>query len=101
MQSLRQAAGIKPPEPEIEETEVTFGKKVKKFIKSMLSDSHDDNAISSKRVIALIAFICCVIAFFVDMFTDRQVTQGMFDSMMWIVVAGLGFTGLEKFASKE
>ncbi len=69
-------------------------------LKSMLSDSHDDNAISSKRVIALIAFICCVVAFFVDLFTDYNVTQGVFDSMMWIVIAGLGFTGLEKFAGK-
>ena len=66
----------------------------------MLSDSHDDNAISSKRVIAFIAFICCITAFFVDLFTDYNVTQGVFDGMMWIVIAGLGFTGLEKFAGK-
>lgn len=69
-------------------------------LKSMLSDSHDADAISSKRVIAFIAFLCCVIAFFVDLFTDYNVTQGVFDSMMWIVIAGLGFTGLEKFAGK-
>ena len=73
---------------------------VARQLKSMLSDSHDDDAISSKRVIALVAFICCVIAFFVDLFTNFEITQGIFDSMMWIVIAGLGFTGLEKFAGK-
>jgi len=73
---------------------------VARQLKSMLSDSHDDDAISSKRVIAFIAFIACVIAFFVDLFTDYEITQGIFDSMMWIVIAGLGFTGLEKFAGK-
>ena len=66
----------------------------------MLADSHDDSALSSKRVIALLAFICCVVAFFVDLFSDYNITQGIFDSMMWIVIAGLGFTGLEKFAGK-
>ena len=69
-------------------------------LKSMLADSHDDSALSSKRVIALLAFICCLIAFFVDLFSDYNITQGIFDSMMWIVIAGLGFTGLEKFAGK-
>jgi len=72
-----------------------------KAMKSMLSDSHDDNAVSSKRVIAFLAFVFCSVGFFVDLFTDYQITQTLFDSMMWIVVAGLGFTGLEKFAPKE
>lgn len=72
-----------------------------KAMKSMLSDSHDDNAISSKRVIAFLAFMFCSVGFFVDLFTDYQITQTLFDSMIWIVVAGLGFTGLEKFAPKE
>ena len=69
-------------------------------IKTMLADSDDISALSSKRVIALLAFICCMIGFFVDLFTDYQITQSIFDSMMWIVISGLGFTGLEKFAGK-
>jgi hypothetical protein len=78
----------------------TFVKKLVKALKSMLSDSHDDNAISSKRVIAFLAFIFCAIGFFVDLFSDLTISQGIYDSMMWIVIAGLGFTGLEKFAGK-
>lgn len=77
-----------------------FFKNVVKTLKSMLSDSHDDNAISSKRVIAFLAFIFCAIGFFVDLFSEYTITQGIYDSMMWIVIAGLGFTGLEKFAGK-
>lgn len=77
-----------------------FLKKLVKALKSMLSDSHDENAISSKRVIAFLAFIFCSIGFFVELFSDLTITQGIYDSMMWIVIAGLGFTGLEKFAGK-
>lgn len=97
MQSLRQAAGIKLPEPE---TSTGLFARITKFFKSMLSDSHDEDAVSSKRVIAFLAFLCCMIAFFVDLFTDYKITATLFDSMMWIVVAGFGFSGLEKFAKK-
>ena len=66
----------------------------------MLSDGDDDN-ISSKRLITLLAFVMCSIAFMVDVFTDYEVKSALFDSMMYIVVAGLGFTASEKFAKKE
>jgi len=101
MQSIRQAAGIKLPEPEKPAVKSSLSKKIKGFFKSMLSDSHDDNAVSSKRVIAFLAFLCCMVAFFIDLFTPYQITPTLFDSMMWIVIAGFGFSGLEKFASKE
>ena len=70
------------------------------FLKGMLSDGDDDN-ISSKRLITLLAFVMCSIAFMVDVFTDYEVKSALFDSMMYIVVAGLGFTASEKFAKKE
>lgn len=93
MQTLRQAAAIQPESPP---QKITFFQN----LKTMLADSDDISALSSKRVIALLAFICCMIGFFVDLFTDFQITQAIFDSMMWIVISGLGFTGLEKFAGK-
>ena len=70
------------------------------FLKGMLSDGDDDN-ISSKRLITLLAFIMCSVAFMVDLFTDYEVKSALFDSMMYIVVAGLGFTASEKFAKKD
>lgn len=70
-------------------------------LKGMLADSEDADCLSSKRVVAFLAFICLVVAFFVDLFTNYKITQAIYDSMMFIVVAGLGFTGLEKFAPKK
>jgi hypothetical protein len=103
MQTLRQAAAIQPEiQPEIQQ-EATVEKTDAGFfhnLKTMLADSDDISALSSKRVIALLAFICCMVGFFVDLFTNYQITQPIFDSMMWIVISGLGFTGLEKFAGK-
>jgi hypothetical protein len=66
----------------------------------MLSDGIDDS-ISSKRVITIIAFLLCGIAFMVDLITPYKASPALFDSMMYIVIAGLGFTASEKFAKKE
>jgi hypothetical protein len=65
----------------------------------MLSDG-TNGSISSKRVITFLAFLLCGTAFCVDLLTPLTVTQSLFDSMMYIVIAGLGFTASEKFASK-
>lgn len=70
-------------------------------LKGMLADSADAQCLSSKRVVAFLAFICCIVAFFVDLFSNYNVSANLFDAMMWIVIAGLGFTGLEKFAPKK
>ena len=73
------------------------------FFKAMLSDPafpDSPNSISTKRVISLAAFICLTAGFLVDLWTDRVVSQYVFEGMMWIVIAGFGFTGLEKFAPK-
>ena len=69
------------------------------WLQSMLSDGAN-NSVSSKRVITLLAFILCGSAFIADQFIGYKVNQHLFDSMMYIVVAGLGFTASEKFASK-
>lgn len=70
------------------------------WLSSMLQDG-DNDTVSSKRVITLLAFTMCSIAFMVDLFTDYTVKTPLFDSMMYIVIAGLGFTASEKFASKR
>lgn len=66
----------------------------------MLKDGHD-GSVSSKRVITALAFVLCGIAFMVDLFTVYKVNQAAFDSMMYIVIAGLGVTASEKFATKR
>ena len=71
----------------------------REIIKSMFADSHD-GSVSSKRVVTFIAFILCIMGFVANLFWDVTIEQFIYDSMMFIVVAGLGFTGLEKFAPK-
>jgi hypothetical protein len=75
--------------------------KLFQHVKSMLADGHDESAVSSKRVVTFLAFILCAFGFLVDLFSDFTVTQTLYDSMMWIVIAGLGFTASEKFAKNK
>lgn len=70
------------------------------WMNSMLQDGQN-GSVSSKRVITALAFIMCGVAFMVDTFSVYKVNTALFDSMMYIVVAGLGFTASEKFASKK
>ena len=72
----------------------------KSFLESMLQDGCDVS-VSSKRVITLLAFILCSMAFVGDLFWDLSVKAEVFDGMIYIVIAGLGFTASEKFARRE
>jgi hypothetical protein len=65
----------------------------------MLSDGVN-GSISSKRVVTLLAFIVCVYGFIADIH-GYKITPALFESMIYLVIAGLGFTASEKFAKKE
>ena len=71
------------------------------FLKSMLCDSHDDNAISSKRVVTFLAFIFCTIAFFANLFFDKTIDPFIYETMAWIVLGGFGSTAVEKFTQPK
>ena len=68
-------------------------------IKSMLSDGVN-GSVSSKRVVTFLAFLLCAVGFVANMFWGFKIDEFIYNSMMYIVVGGLGFTGLEKFAPK-
>lgn len=70
------------------------------FLTSMLTDGTNDS-VSSKRVITFLAFLMCGIAFIAELFWGYKVSAQTFDAMMYIVIAGLGFTASEKFSKKE
>jgi len=70
-----------------------------KWLNSMLSDGCN-GTISSKRVVTILAFVVCAFALVADIF-GYKVTPSLFDSMIYLVIAGLGFTASEKFAKKE
>lgn len=69
------------------------------WLRSMLSDGIN-GSVSSKRVITFLAFLVCAVAMIADIF-GHKVTPALFESMIYIVVAGLGFTASEKFAKKD
>jgi len=65
----------------------------------MLSDG-TNGTVSSKRVVTILAFLLCAYGF-VAMIYGYHVDSKIYDSMMYIVIAGLGFTASEKFTTKE
>lgn len=69
------------------------------WFNSMLTDGIN-GSVSSKRVITMLAFILCSWGFVADV-VGYQVNPKLFDSMMYIVIAGLGFTASEKFSKNK
>lgn len=68
-------------------------------IKSMFADGVNAS-VSSKRVVTFLAFSLCAAGFLTNLLGGYKIDEFIYNSMMYIVVAGLGFTGLEKFAPK-
>lgn len=68
----------------------------------ILSEAIKDNQglHSSKRIVTLSAFLMICLAFLVDLFSPYTLSEFIFDGLMWIVVAGLGFISSEKFSKK-
>ena len=70
------------------------------WLNSLLSDGIN-GTVSSKRVVTILAFLLCAVDFLTELYTGQKVGDHTFDSMMYIVIAGLGFTASEKFTKKE
>jgi len=70
-----------------------------KWYHSMLTDGTDEG-ISSKRVVTFVAFILCATAFVANLFWNLTIDEKIFEGMMYIAIAGLGFTASEKFTKK-
>jgi hypothetical protein len=69
-------------------------------VQSMLSDG-TDGEISSKRVVTLFAFVLCSVGFLADLFWDLTVAPNVYEGMMYIAIAGLGFTAAERFSKTK
>lgn len=65
------------------------------FWKNMLSK---EGKVSSKRVVTFIAFLLMMLGFVIDLFTELEVSENIYESMQWIVMVGLGFTASEQFS---
>lgn len=53
---------------------------------------------SSKRFVTIISLIALLGTYIANTFFQYPVDKELFDSLMYVVVAGLGITGTEKFA---
>jgi len=73
-------------------------KKKDGFWGSLLSDG---GKISSKRLITLLSFSLITIGFVANLFWDFTIEEFIYSSIMYIVIAGLGIVGAEKFAPKQ
>ena len=69
---------------------------MKKFFCSLIADV--DGHASSKRVITMLAFLCVMIAFLSNIFAEIPLQEFVFDGMLYLVGAGLGFSTFEKFS---
>jgi len=73
-------------------------KEIQMTAREFMSDV--DGGLSSKRLIASIAFLLCAIGFVANMFWGKIVLEFMYESMMYIVIAGIGGAALEKFTPR-
>ena len=64
------------------------------FLKNMLSSG---SKVSSKRVVTFICLLFMLIGYVANLFWNFEVADNMFESLQWIVMAGLGFTASENF----
>ena len=55
--------------------------------------------VSSKRVVTFICLLFMIIGYVANLFWDFEVASNMFESLQWIVMAGLGFTASENFGN--
>jgi hypothetical protein len=68
-----------------------------RHVKGLLKDSHN-NTVSTKRVVVFLSVLMMIIGFAGNMFYGLQVAEHIYNAIMYVVVTGLGMTGLEKFA---
>ena len=68
------------------------------FFKNMLSS---EGKVSSKRFVTFVCLLFMLIGYTANLFWDFTIDNNLFESLQWIVMAGLGFTASENFAGKK
>ena len=53
--------------------------------------------VSSKRVVTFICLLFMLVGYTANLFWDFTIDDNLFQSLQWIVMAGLGFTASENF----
>ena len=73
--------------------------KVKAYILSLLADHN--GLPSSKRLIIFLCTILITVGYLANLFGGYTVDEFMFNAIMYVVIGGMGITGVEKFAPKS
>lgn len=68
---------------------------MKEFFKKVLSDV--DGNPSSKRLITMISFVLVAFGYVSNIFFDIPLKDFVFEGVLWLTAAGLGFSTLEHF----
>ena len=74
-------------------------KKIVDYVHKILADS--SGSPSSKRVISVLFSLLIAAAFIANLGWGLTVADNLLDAVMLVVIAGLGITGIEKFAPKK
>ena len=69
------------------------------YIKGILADG--SGAPSSKRIVSVVFAILIGAAFVANLGWGLTVDDNLLDAVMLVVIAGLGITGIEKFAPRK
>ena len=69
-------------------------------LKSIFIDSQN-NTISSKRIVVLLCVIMMVVGFVANVGYGIEVSEHIYTSIMYVVLVGVGLTGIEKFAHQS
>jgi hypothetical protein len=56
---------------------------------------------SSKRLVTLVCTTLMAIGFIANLFWEFKMDEFIFNSVMYIIIGGMGITGVEKFAPKS
>ena len=67
-------------------------------IKGMMCEG--DGKLSNKRVITLLSTIMLVVAFVANVFMAKHIDDNILNAIMFVIIGGMGITGMEKFAPK-
>lgn len=74
-------------------------KKILDYIKNIVADSK--GLPSSKRVVSVVFALLIASAFIANIGWGLKVDDNILDAVMMVVIAGFGFTGVEKFAPRQ
>lgn len=71
---------------------------LKAGLSSMIADV--DGSVSSKRVVTFLCVAAMLITWAANLFWGFQITEFIFEGLMYIIIVGLGVATAEKFSRK-